>query len=137
EIEAHLPEHSLVADVDPVRIQQVVGNLLNNAVKFTPKDGRVTVSLSADAEGRAVIEVEDTGIGIDPRFLPRIFERFTQAHSGMNRGYGGLGLGLAITRAMVEEHGGVVTGESAGLDKGSRFVVRLPGVDPLSANPPA
>jgi len=125
----------MYADVDPVRIQQVVGNLLNNAVKFTPKDGRVTVSLSADAEGRAVIEVKDTGIGIDPRFLPRVFERFTQAHSGMNRGYGGLGLGLAITRAMVEEHGGDVTAESAGLDQGSVFRVRLPGVAQLSASP--
>ncbi len=135
DIEAHLPDHPLIADVDPVRIQQVVGNLLNNAVKFTPKDGRVTLSLSADSEGRAVIEVEDTGIGIDPRFLPRVFERFTQAHSGMNRGYGGLGLGLAITRAMVEQHGGQVTGESAGLGQGSRFIVRLPGAAPLSTGP--
>ena len=135
DIEAHLPDHALVAEVDPVRIQQVVGNLLNNAVKFTPKDGRVRVWLSADSEGRAVIEVEDTGIGIDPRFLPRVFERFTQAHTGMNRGYGGLGLGLAITRAMVEEHGGEVTAESAGLEQGSRFTVRLPGATPLPASP--
>src|SRR6185295_7750874 len=108
DIEVHLPDYPLIANVDPVRIQQVVGNLLNNAVKFTPRDGSVKISLSTDSKGGAVIEVQDTGIGIEPRFLPRLFERFTQAHSGMNRGYGGLGLGLAIVRAMVEEHEGQV-----------------------------
>ena len=108
EIATHLPDGPLAVEVDPVRIQQVVGNLLSNAVKFTPDEGRVTVSLTGDSIGGVTLEVEDTGIGIDPKFLPHAFERFTQEHSGMNRGYGGLGLGLAITRAMVEQHGGTV-----------------------------
>jgi signal transduction histidine kinase/ActR/RegA family two-component response regulator len=135
ELATDLPEGPLTADVDPVRIQQVVGNLLNNAVKFTPDEGRVTVSLSDHPSGAIILEVADTGIGIDPKFLPHVFERFTQEHSGMNRGYGGLGLGLAITRAMVEQHGGQVTAHSAGVGLGSCFRVRLPGAGEISTAP--
>jgi signal transduction histidine kinase/ActR/RegA family two-component response regulator len=131
EIATNLPDGPLGLDVDPVRIQQVVGNLLSNAVKFTPGGGRVTVSLTSEPGGAVLLVVEDTGIGIDPKFLPHAFERFTQEHSGMNRGYGGLGLGLAITRAMVEQHGGQVSAHSAGLGEGSRFTVRLPGTGEL------
>ena len=127
-----LPDESIVCNVDAVRIQQVLANLLNNAVKFTPEEGEIRVSLSLvdrpDHNYDAQIEVADTGIGIAPEFLPHVFDRFAQAHGGINQHYGGLGLGLAITRAMVEMHGGQVEARSEGLGRGSRFIVRLPGV---------
>jgi signal transduction histidine kinase/CheY-like chemotaxis protein len=129
-IDVSLPERRIICNVDSVRIQQVLANLLNNAVKFTPEGGRVSVSIEAtgDVSGDVAIEVADTGIGIEANFLPHVFERFTQAHGGINRRYGGLGLGLAITRAIVEAHGGVVTAASDGPRQGSRFRVRLPHV---------
>jgi signal transduction histidine kinase/ActR/RegA family two-component response regulator len=127
-----LPDESIVCNVDTVRIQQVLANLLNNAVKFTPDEGEISVSLSLvdrpDQSYDAQIEVADTGIGIAPEFLPHVFDRFAQAHGGINQHYGGLGLGLAITRAMVEMHGGQVEAQSEGLGRGSRFIVKLPGV---------
>ena len=132
-LELSLPDEPVVNNIDPVRIRQVVSNLLDNAVKFTPNGGLISVSLGCARNGsgvnssETVIEVADSGIGVAPEFLPHIFERFAQAHGGINRRYGGLGLGLAITRAMVEMHGGQVTAQSAGLDCGSRFTVRLPG----------
>jgi CheY-like chemotaxis protein len=114
-----------------MRIQQIISNLLGNAVKFTSEGGRASVALRHESESfgapeRVVIEVADTGIGIDPGFLPFIFERFTQGHEGIDRRFGGLGLGLAITRAIVELHGGEITAESEGPERGSRFTVRLP-----------
>src|SRR5262249_25649934 len=127
------PEVPVVCNVDPVRIQQVVLNLLSNAVKFTPEGGLVTVSLKrlADqsgevADSEVAIEVADTGIGISPEFLPFVFDRFSQANGGINRRYGGLGLGLAITRALVQMHGGTLSVQSDGIDRGSRFTVVLP-----------
>ncbi len=127
-----LPVEAIVCNVDTVRIQQVLANLLNNAVKFTPDEGEIRVSLSlvdrADRNYDAQIEVSDTGIGIAPEFLPHVFDRFAQAHGGINQHHGGLGLGLAITRAMVEMHGGQVEAQSEGLGHGSRFIVRLPCV---------
>jgi signal transduction histidine kinase/ActR/RegA family two-component response regulator len=128
-IMVRVPDPPIVIHVDPVRIQQVVSNLLANAIKFTPGGGRVTVSVRREQAGRddIIIEVKDTGIGIDPQFLPSVFERFTQAHGGINRRYSGLGLGLAITRAMVEMHGGQVSADSAGLGQGSCFTATLPG----------
>jgi PAS domain S-box-containing protein len=117
----------LAGDVigDPDRLQQVVWNLLSNAVKFTPSHGRV--ELSVEATGGAVqIVVTDTGAGIDPAFLPHVFERFRQGDSSTTRLHGGLGLGLAIVRHLVDLHGGTVTVESEGLGRGSRFVVTLP-----------
>jgi signal transduction histidine kinase/CheY-like chemotaxis protein len=131
-IQLSMPDHTVVNNVDPVRIRQVVSNLLDNAVKFTPAGGRIGVSLScvqSEPGGEpsdAIIEVEDTGIGIDAEFLPHVFERFAQANGGINRRYGGLGLGLAITRAMVEMHGGQISAQSEGRGRGSRFTVRLP-----------
>jgi signal transduction histidine kinase len=126
-----LPAEPVVCNIDAVRIQQVVSNLLNNAVKFTPDGGEVRVSLSTtDPEtgvSETLIEVADTGIGIGPEFLPHVFDRFTQAYGGINQHYGGLGLGLAITRAIVEMHGGSIEAESEGSGQGSRFIVRLPG----------
>lgn len=110
---------------DGLRLQQVFANLLSNAVKFTPSGGRIEVRLSStDAE--AEIQVADTGQGIDPAFLPRIFDRFTQADTSTTRRVGGLGLGLALVRAFVERHGGTVQAESAGLGLGATLTVRLP-----------
>ena len=126
-----LPAEPMMCSVDPTRIQQVISNLLGNAVKFTPEGGRVTVVLSrednqSDIHNNAVIEVTDTGIGIDPEFLPLIFERFTQANDGTDRRFGGLGLGLAIARTIVELHGGRIVAQSNGRGCGSKFTVRLP-----------
>ncbi len=114
---------------DLARLQQVVWNLVSNAVKFTPAGGRVEVRLDRDA-GEVVIAVKDTGMGIDPAFLPHLFERFRQADSSTTRAHGGLGLGLAIVRHLVEAHGGTVRAESAGRGRGSTFTVRLPAAAP-------
>ena len=110
---------------DPGRLQQVVWNLLSNAVKFTPKHGRVQVRIER-VNSHAEIVVSDTGVGIAPDFLPYVFERFRQAEAGTTRKMGGLGLGLAIVRHIVEMHGGTVEASSAGEGKGATFSVRLP-----------
>jgi signal transduction histidine kinase/CheY-like chemotaxis protein len=110
---------------DPDRLQQVLWNLLSNAVKFTPAGGQVDVAV--ERAGRSVrVMVLDSGKGIDPEFLPYVFERFRQADSTTTRRHGGLGLGLAIVRHVVELHGGSVRALSGGLDRGSTFVVKLP-----------
>ncbi|HEU4388201.1 MAG TPA: ATP-binding protein, partial [Blastocatellia bacterium] len=118
-LELAVPPEAVVCFVDSVRVQQVLANLLTNAVKFTPEGGRVAVSLVHEADGvgdgTSVIEVSDSGIGMEPDFLRRVFERFTQADGGLNRRYGGLGLGLAISKALVELHGGEISASSAGL----------------------
>jgi signal transduction histidine kinase len=110
---------------DPARLQQVVWNLLSNAVKFTPRGGRVAVRVER-VDSQAQIQVTDSGRGIDPAFLPHIFERFRQADSSTKRSEGGLGLGLAIVRHLVELHGGSVSAESRGFGEGSTFIVHLP-----------
>ncbi|HXG67219.1 MAG TPA: PAS domain S-box protein [Blastocatellia bacterium] len=110
---------------DPDRLQQVVWNLLSNAVKFTPKGGRVQVRLER-VNSQAEITVSDTGEGIRPEFLPYVFDRFRQADSSYTRKYGGLGLGLAIVRHLVELHGGTVAAHSGGAGQGATFKVRLP-----------
>jgi PAS domain S-box-containing protein len=110
---------------DPDRLQQIVWNLLSNAVKFTPKGGRVQVRL-ASINSHVEIAVSDTGEGIAPEFLPHVFERFRQGDAGTTRPTGGLGLGLAIVRHMVELHGGTVTAASGGRDRGATFRVCLP-----------
>ena len=110
---------------DPGRLQQVVWNLLTNAVKFTPKQGRVQVRLER-VDSHIEIVVSDTGMGIGPDFLPYVFERFRQAEAGTTRRTGGLGLGLAIVRHIVEMHGGTVEASSAGEGQGATFRVRLP-----------
>jgi signal transduction histidine kinase len=110
---------------DPNRLRQVVSNLLTNAIKFTPKGGRVVVEL-VEADGVAQIAVGDSGCGIDPAFLPYVFERFRQGDEGPKRTQGGLGLGLAIVRHIVDLHGGTVVAESEGIGKGSTFRLRLP-----------
>jgi PAS domain S-box-containing protein len=110
---------------DPDRLQQVVWNLLSNAIKFTPKGGRVRVQVEP-IDSRVRLRVTDTGQGIAPEFLPFIFERFRQAESPTIRTHGGLGLGLAIVRHLVDLHGGTVRAESAGEGRGSTFTVELP-----------
>lgn len=109
---------------DPDRLQQVLWNLLSNAIKFTPEGGRIEVRLHTD-DTHAKIQVKDTGIGIDLDFLPYVFERFRQQSSTTARAYGGLGLGLAITQNLVELHGGNITADSPGRDRGATFTVIL------------
>ena len=125
EIAAELSERPLVVQGDPHRLQQVMGNLLANAIKFTPRGGNVTIALAGNAE-EATIHVIDSGEGIAADFLPHLFERFRQADSAHTRAHGGLGIGLAIVRHLVELHGGSVRAQSAGEGKGSTFSVKLP-----------
>jgi signal transduction histidine kinase len=124
----------IVGDGD--RLQQVIWNLLSNAVKFTPDGGRVAVRLAHDS-ARIAIEVTDSGRGITPEFMPRLFERFTQAAQGPRRAVPGLGLGLAIVRHLVELHGGTITAQSPGEGQGSTFTVSLPvaTLDPEALTP--
>jgi signal transduction histidine kinase len=104
---------------------EIVWNLVTNAVKFTPRGGRVQVTLREEG-GQAVLDVSDTGIGIEPHFLPHIFQRFRQADASVTREHGGLGLGLAIVKSLVEMHGGSADAASEGRGKGSVFRVNLP-----------
>jgi CheY-like chemotaxis protein/two-component sensor histidine kinase len=110
---------------DSGRLQQIVWNLLMNAIKFTPENGRVQVELDR-VDSCARIVVSDNGEGISPEFLPHLFERFTQADSSSRRSHSGLGLGLAIVQQLVELHGGSVAAQSDGLGKGATIVVKLP-----------
>jgi two-component system CheB/CheR fusion protein len=135
---------SLDASVDKVRgnsllLQQVASNLLTNAVKFTPEGGTVKVVLARDGDGRALLRVSDTGRGIEPAFLPKIFLRFSQEDSSMTRSHGGLGLGLAIAHHLVGLHGGTIRAESAGPGTGATFLVSLPlertGAEPTAESP--
>ena len=119
---------------DSDRLQQVVWNLLSNAVKFTPKDGRVQVRLER-VNSHVEIVISDTGKGIEPEFLPFVFDRFRQSDGSMTRRHGGLGLGLAIVRQLVELHGGTVNVISAGEEQGSTFTVFLPLL-PVRSNTP-
>lgn len=118
---------------DPARLQQVIWNLLSNAIKFTPRGGRVQVRLER-INSHIEIAVSDTGIGIKPEFLPHVFERFRQADQKTTRRHGGLGLGLAIARHLVELHGGTVEAESHGEGHGATFVVKLPVVPVYQKN---
>jgi CheY-like chemotaxis protein len=118
---------------DPERLQQVVWNLVSNAVKFTPRDGQVQVRVER-VNSHVELVVSDTGIGIAKEFLPHIFERFRQADSGTTRAHGGLGLGLAITRHLLELHGGSIHVSSAGAGTGATFRVKLPM---MIVHPPA
>ena len=110
---------------DGIRVQQIVGNLVANAIKFTPKGGRVTLALERSAEAARVV-VADTGIGIDPAVLPHMFERFWQADPSAQTAREGLGIGLSIVRRLVELHGGTIEAESPGSGAGTRMTVTLP-----------
>ena len=119
---------------DPTRLEQVVTNLLDNAVKYTPAGGRVEVTVGADGQD-AVLTVRDTGAGIHRDVLPLIFDLFVQANQTLARSGGGLGLGLTIVRRLVELHGGTVSASSPGPNRGTEFVVRLPGISPRPSIP--
>jgi CheY-like chemotaxis protein/two-component sensor histidine kinase len=131
QVTAQLAEVSKVW-AHPERLQQVFWNLLSNAVKFTSPGGTISIRL-AQEDSSLTIEVADTGAGISPDFIPHVFERFRQEDSTITRKHGGLGLGLAIVRHLVELHGGIVFAESPGLGKGATFTVRLPVADPKRA----
>jgi PAS domain S-box-containing protein len=135
QVQAVLDPDAGIVHGDATRLQQICWNLLSNAVKFTRKGGQVQVRLNRAASHIELV-VADTGQGIDPRFLPLVFERFTQADAGSTREHGGLGLGLAIVKHLVELHGGTVRAESGGRDQGATFVVSLP-IEPVLASTPA
>jgi PAS domain S-box-containing protein len=124
-LESILDARRGVVSGDAGRLQQVIWNLLSNAIKFTPKGGRVQVLLER-VNSHIEVTVSDTGIGIPPEFLPHIFGRFTQRDSTPGRSHGGLGLGLAIAKQLVELHGGTIGAKSAGEGRGATFVIRLP-----------
>jgi PAS domain S-box-containing protein len=119
------PDDALFVHADPVRLEQIIWNLLNNSVKFTPKGGRIDVCLEDDID-HIVLTVSDNGQGIDSSFLPHIFEIFRQADAGTNRSQAGMGIGLAVVQQLVELHGGSVSADSGGTGKGATFMIRLP-----------
>ena len=130
-IESTLDPAAGTIRADPDRVQQIVWNLLSNAIKFTPEHGTVRVAVTR-AGTNVEIVVTDSGVGIQPEFVPYVFERFRQAEAGSRRRYGGLGLGLAIVRHLVELHGGTVTAESDGEGTGATFRVLLPSRAPIT-----
>jgi CheY-like chemotaxis protein len=123
---------------DPIRLQQVVWNVVSNAIKFTPEDGSVTVQLTRK-DPVAEIEVRDTGRGIGPELLPQLFQRFRQGDASSSR-KGGIGLGLAISRFLVEQHGGSIKASSEGIGQGATFTIELPvtieATDPFTQREP-
>jgi signal transduction histidine kinase len=125
EVRASIEASDAQVSADPDRLQQAVWNVVSNAVKFTPAGGRIDLRL-AYRDHRAEITVTDTGPGIDASLLPAIFDRFRQGDSGTTRAYGGLGLGLAIARSLVEAHGGTIAAESDGNGRGATFRISLP-----------
>lgn len=132
-LDVSVPDREMWVDADPARLAQVVVNLVNNAAKYTDRGGHI--SLTAGPEGdEAVIRVRDTGAGIAPELLPHIFELFTQAEWTTDRSQGGLGIGLALVRNLVELHGGTISASSPGRGRGSEFVVRLPALPQAAAD---
>jgi len=123
-------EPGITVRADRDRLQQVLWNLLSNAIKFTPAGGTVALRTRRD-HGSIVISVEDSGIGIAPEHLPHVFQRFWQAHTGASREFGGLGIGLTLSRHLVEMHGGTIAVDSPGPGRGATFTVLLP--NPASA----
>jgi PAS domain S-box-containing protein len=119
------PEEAVFVEADPVRLEQIIWNLLNNSVKFTPSGGEISVRLEAEAS-QIVLTVKDNGQGVDSSFLPHIFEIFRQADAGTNRSQAGMGIGLAVVQQLVELHGGSVTAYSEGAGRGATFTIRLP-----------
>jgi signal transduction histidine kinase/ActR/RegA family two-component response regulator len=132
----------LVVNGDPVRLEQVLVNLLSNAAKYTPVRGRIELEVKR-SDGHAVVEVRDDGVGIAPEMLDRVFDLFMQADGSLDRAQGGLGIGLTLVRNLIEMHGGTVRAKSDGLGKGSAFELRLPlaaakaGATTRSSTPPA
>ena len=127
ELTVTLPPQPVYLHADSTRLAQVFGNLLNNAAKFSDPGGRIALTVEHQC-GEAIVSVKDTGIGIPPGMLPKVFEMFAQVDQSLERSRGGLGIGLTLVRQLVEMHGGSIEGFSEGLGRGSEFVVRLPGV---------
>jgi PAS domain S-box-containing protein len=125
QLDLSLPRESLLVDVDPVRMTQVIGNLLTNAAKYTEANGHIWVSASRDANN-VVLRVRDDGIGIAPDVLPHVFDLFVQADYSSTKAQGGLGIGLTLARNLVQMHGGTIEARSDGLGKGCQFIVHLP-----------
>jgi len=134
QLTVELPDAPVYLLADAARLAQVFGNLLTNAAKYTPRDGRVSVTTEGEGDQVAVI-VTDTGIGIPPEMLTRVFELFTQVDGQHEGEQGGLGIGLSLVRRLVEMHGGTVTAHSEGRGTGSRFVVRLPVLPGVAVSP--
>lgn len=130
-----LPSDPLILQGDPTRIEQILCNLLTNAAKYTPSGGHIRLAVESQDQ-EIIIRVQDNGIGIAPEMLPRIFELFTQASPSLDYPHGGLGIGLTLVRYLAQLHGGRVAAFSAGLGKGSEFVVRLPAQKPAPLLPP-
>jgi len=126
----------VVVDADPVRLEQVVCNLIDNAIKYTPPEGSIRVTVERSGE-EAIVRVRDTGMGIAPELLPRVFDMFAQADGSLDRAQGGLGLGLTLVRRLIEQHGGSVAARSAGTNEGSEFIVSLPVAPAMEAAPEA
>ena len=120
-----LPTESLMVEADPVRLVQVLTNLLNNAAKYTPEEGQIWLTVRRESS-QVLIAVRDNGMGIPTEMLPKVFDLFTQIDRTLGRAQGGLGIGLTLVRVLVEAHGGRIEANSAGLDRGSEFVVRFP-----------
>lgn len=135
-LELDLPSIPVPVDGDSVRLCQVIGNLLNNAIKFTGVDGRISLSLSVDhaLPAEAVLRIADDGIGMPAELIGRLFQPFSQGVMNLDRGPGGLGLGLALVKSLIEMHGGQVSATSAGRGSGSCFEVRLPLAAPMPAS---
>ncbi|MEP7207532.1 MAG: ATP-binding protein [Casimicrobiaceae bacterium] len=131
-LEISLPEQPLTLDADGVRLMQVFYNLLHNAAKYTDPGGRIRVEVKRE-DDQAVIRIADNGVGIDPETLPHVFQLFVQAPVALDRGQGGLGIGLTLVRSLVEMHGGTVSASSPGRGGGSTFEVRLPLSTTLAA----
>ena len=125
QLTVELPDELLTIDGDKTRLVQIIGNILQNAAKFTEPGGRIVLEISRDG-GQAIISVKDTGIGIPSDVMPRVFELFTRAHAKSMSGEGGLGIGLALVRRLTEMHDGTVTAHSDGSGHGATFIVRLP-----------
>jgi signal transduction histidine kinase/CheY-like chemotaxis protein len=135
-LEVQLPEEPIRLEADPTRLEQVISNLLDNAAKYTMPGGHVWVSAAREGN-EAVIRVRDTGIGVPPDVLDRVFEPFVQSDGSLARTEGGLGVGLTLVRSLVQMHGGRVEASSPGLGQGSEFVLRLPAAQPVEAAVPA
>jgi len=136
-LELDLPTDPVWVDGDPTRLSQALGNLLHNARKFTDPGGVVTLRATEETSKAAAVVLCDTGIGMEPHMVERLFETFSQADSSLDRSRGGLGLGLALVRGLIEQHGGSVKADSDGPGCGSRFTLRLPrAAEPGSAAEP-
>jgi PAS domain S-box-containing protein len=135
DITLELNAHRHYVRADPARLQQIFWNLLSNAAKFTPPGNSIHISTSDTADGDLCVVISDRGLGIESSLLPKIFNAFEQGDSSLKRAFGGLGLGLTITRSLVEAHGGTIQAESAGHGKGAAFTVEIPSVTSLPARP--